>query len=1011
MSDVRVVFFLLLLAQAWISHADDGLEISGQIKSEDETFQTVWIGVGTNKETSQWNWISVDSQEFNLKVPNAEEVSLVALRKNSVPLVLKIAPSGGEAYVEVEFERGHSVQTTVKSADGFEVENAILTLQPIGLSPVSIPENARTSWTSDSSGSVTIGGLVEGEHTVYVSTSHLPIQEFSVLAGKQDTAVQDFVLDDAYFIAGRVVDQEGHPVVGAEIQAALPERRRDPLLPNGVSIDDGSFAHGPFPKSWILHVMARDDQARSSRERTVYAGTHQLELHILNLTHVVGFVSDADTGEPIEDFTLWLTPSSIDQGLQHLDTGGILSAYVNPRTAHFVIDAPEYNAHFELRVALEAGGEFDLGEIQLQRGRVLTGRVFDRETLDPIEGVEISLTGQPKKGQTYGYRENFMTGYLISKVTARSNSVGEFSLGPFPHDAVVVRSFSENYQTEEWQVRAGQKTLELPLRRWDRDSTRIFGQVKTTSGEPVQGWLTRLNRDLREGRGGCDTDLDGTFDCAIGIGRYSVTAETKFGETNTVNLNVKNGQSYEVRLIVEAIGRVSGVVDGLMHGETADLAVSSIEGEKFRRAWQDLDGAYDNGEYAVQGEEIRRASRVKNGEYVIEGIGEGEFTLSATTSLHRKLTRTFEVFGEDGTTEVNLVFEGSSRLHGRIIESSWGSNLFFEIRAQPKNTDSASASGWVNDDRTYEIHGLEDGTYTVGVWRVENHGSLTTQSLAARKSIDISGDTSLDFQLSTLFVAGNVFLDGDLSMVSVDLIGQMEESGPRYFGKVNGSGEFRLEGVQPGEYRLRVMHDDFEPYKDTLSVVTSVEGLQIELTPRTEGNLVLAGTVNPVGASAGALVRLQRGDDGQRLGSVTVDETGAFQFDSLHAGEYLVNVDHDDFLFFQTNTSLEDSRFDFMISLRPKGTLFLEGTLEPAEASAGAAVSLWRSDTESSGDSFVGTVTTDQWGRFRFEELPPDDYSIWVSHKEFEFVEQFVTLKQSATEYNISLQPRELEQH
>lgn len=988
MSDARVVFFLLLLAQSWISHADDGLEISGQINSEDETFHTVWIGTGTDNEPNEWNWTSVDSEEFNLKVPYSEEVLLVALRKNSVPLVHRIAPSGGETRADLEFKSGLTMRTTVKSSDGFDVEGAVLTLNPIDLPPTSIPEEARALWSSDSSGNISIGGLVEGEHTVHIATSHVPVQEFSVSIGKHETGVQDFVLDDAYFIAGIVVDQEGRPIANAEIQATLPENRREPLLPNGVSSDDGSFAFGPFPENWKLQVIAREDQVRSSRERTVFPGTHQLELRVLDATHVVGRVSDADTGEPLNDFELWTVPGRLDIGHRHHNALGKLSAYVSPVTGYLIVDSPNYVAHFRLRVALEAGEEFDLGEIRLQRGRVLTGRVFDADDMKPIEGVKIALTGMPKKGQTYGFRENFMTGYLGSKVTARTNANGEYSLGPLPHDQVVLRSYVEGYQTEEWQVRSNQKTLDIPLRRWDRESTRVFGRVQTTSGESVKGWLTKWNRDMGTGRGDCDTDLDGTFNCAIGIGRFSVSAETKFGVTNTVNLNVKNGQSYEVRLIVEANGRVSGVVDGLLHGEQANLSISTIEGE-----------------------EIRNDRQYNNGEFLIEGIGEGVFTLTATTSLNRQLTRTFEVLGEDGSESVNLLFEGTSRLHGRIIESSWGSNVFFEVRAQPRNTRSAVASGWVNDDRTYEIHGLDDGTYTIGVWRVENHGSHTTETLEVRKTIEVSGDTKLDFQLSTLYVTGNVSLDGDLSKVSIDLVREAEDGSPRYSAKVRTNGKFRIAGVQSGTYMLWVVHPDFEPYKETLSVVTSVDGLQIQLAPRTEGNLVLAGTVDAVGSSAGAVVRLERRDDGHRIGSATVDETGAFQFDGLHAGEYFVMADHDDFLFFQTSTSLEDSRFDFVISLRSKGTLFLEGTLEPAEASDGAVVSLWRSDTESSGESFVGTVTTDQWGRFKFEELPPDDYSIWVFHEEFEFVEQFVTLKESTSGYNISLQPKKPEQH
>lgn len=496
-------------------------------------------------------------------------------------------------------------------------------------------------------------------------------------------------------------------------------------------------------------------------------------------------------------------------GHQHQDALGRLSAHVSPLTRNFIVDAPDHLAHFRLRVALEAGSEFDLGEIQLQRGRTLTGRVFDGEDMEPIEGVTIALTGKPKKGQVYGYRESFITGYLISEVTARTNAEGEYSLSPFPYDAVVVTAYAENYQSEEWQVRAGQETLDMSLRRWDPESTRIFGRVETTSGEPVKGWLGKWNRDLKQGIGGdCTTDPDGTFDCAIGIGRYSVNAETKFGETNTVNLNVKNGHSYEIRLVVEAKGRLLGHVDGLLHGEYANLVITAGEGEEIRRYRQD-----------------------KNGEFTIKGIGEGEFTLTATTNLYRQLTRTFEVLGEDGTADVSLVFEGSSRLHGRIVESSWGSNIFFEIRAQPKDTRATAAAGVVNDDRTYEIHGLDNGTYTVSVWRVEDHGTYSTQTQEAKKTIEISDDTKLDFQLSTLFVAGNVSLDGDLSKVSIDLVREAEDGSPRYSASVRRNGEFRIAGVQSGTYMLWVAHADVVPYKETLSVVTSVEGLQIELAP------------------------------------------------------------------------------------------------------------------------------------------------------------------------------------
>lgn len=80
------------------------------------------------------------------------------------------------------------------------------------------------------------------------------------------------------------------------------------MLVNGESCKDGSFSCGPFPKSCVFQVVARKDRSQSSRDRTVFAGTHVLELRILNSTHVVGFVSDAETGEQLDEFVLWPIP-------------------------------------------------------------------------------------------------------------------------------------------------------------------------------------------------------------------------------------------------------------------------------------------------------------------------------------------------------------------------------------------------------------------------------------------------------------------------------------------------------------------------------------------------------------------------------------------------------------------------------------------------------------------------------------------------------------------------------
>ncbi|MXW53433.1 MAG: hypothetical protein F4X44_07025 [Gammaproteobacteria bacterium] len=97
-------------------------------------------------------------------------------------------------------------------------------------------------------------------------------------------------------------------MVDPETQATVQGIRHDPMFVNGESGKDGSFSFGPFPKSCVFQVVARKDQIQSSRERTMFASTHELELRLLNSTHLVGFVSDAETSEPLDEFVLWPIP-------------------------------------------------------------------------------------------------------------------------------------------------------------------------------------------------------------------------------------------------------------------------------------------------------------------------------------------------------------------------------------------------------------------------------------------------------------------------------------------------------------------------------------------------------------------------------------------------------------------------------------------------------------------------------------------------------------------------------
>ena len=110
---------------AWTSYGEETSSVKCRIVSQHSDVEVVWVGVFVGPmrpESEAWIWTSVESNKFSLKIPDTEEeVLVVALRKNSVPITMKLTPESRNSELPLDFKRGVVLSGSLLSTDGIVV--------------------------------------------------------------------------------------------------------------------------------------------------------------------------------------------------------------------------------------------------------------------------------------------------------------------------------------------------------------------------------------------------------------------------------------------------------------------------------------------------------------------------------------------------------------------------------------------------------------------------------------------------------------------------------------------------------------------------------------------------------------------------------------------------------------------------------------------------------------------------------------------------------------------------
>ncbi len=864
---ILVPILVLLSVQV---QGEETSPIEGRIEVFNEKSHPVWIGLFSNPPSEglrALSWTLVETEGFQLSIPQEfEEVFLLALQKDSIPLMKRISSNHLASEVVLNFAKGQSLRGTVLSEDEFPIPDAELSISCNDLSSIPIPDEARSTWKSDSDGNFVISGLSTGECTVdIVPGAELPLETFEVQIDSKDNAV-NFSLTNICFVSGRVVDYEGETVSDAEVTA-------DVSFGGWFSTSsdkNGTFDFGPFLKSTSIYLFARHNTNGSTRNLKTVAGKHDIVLRLSRLTRIVGMVVDSKTGDPLDEFILHVRRQHSGVKFPHKETEGRISVMVDSNSHSVAVEAPGYVYHWE-DATFVAGVEYDLGTVELEPGKILTGRVYDASSGESIPGAKLSQFMDP--GERVFGSEGLQIRYFAQTIKATTDDEGTFSIGPLPFEDVKLSVYAPGYEGPTIVVNGELESLDIPLSPFQPSRTRIRGIVQTNYGEPVSG-MVQINSDAGGGAGHGNNE-DGTFDRGVLPGSFEVYAYTKFGQSNTEKVSLQEGETVNLTLTVDSRGRLSGVIEGLQAGEEVLLRITD--------PWD---------------QPIRNGSRWGNGDFLVEGVPPGKYLVYATSDTNREIDKAFEIRGEDGEAYVELIFPGESRLYGSVTSGAY-ENHEIRVRATPR--EDASTTGWseVHDDGNYEIQGLEDGVYSVAAYRRSyNLLSELRGQLGPSQEIVVQGDTQLGISLGgsrrTITQSGSYSVSGTIHPIDDAIDGIVSISSSR----VNKSqqlaaddqGQFSFKGLPTGRYSLSVIVEGFVAYRETLSVGSSIEGHYVTLEPIPQGSLQISGRVDPSIRADGAFISVLRQSDGARVRSVQVEEGGGFVIEQLVPDEYELSL-------------------------------------------------------------------------------------------------------------------------
>ncbi|MDQ5858899.1 MAG: carboxypeptidase regulatory-like domain-containing protein [Acidobacteriota bacterium] len=786
--------------------------------------------------------------------------------------------------VVLVLKRGLEARGRVVDAAGQPLAGAEIRLSPAqrggGFIVMGGMNREKPDATSGADGSFRVAGLEAGEYALAVAREgYAPkrVPSAPVLdPGPNQWPV--IVLAAGVPIAGVVRNAKGEAIVGAEVFVFGEEA--------GGTRNSRTDPEGRFR----LEGLSADRQLRMTvvadgyapLQRSVKPSSEELVLVLKTAGTIRGRVEDAATKRPVTDFTASYTEGQgafaagmrfvmggrqSDKAFQSSD-GSFELADVPPGKWSVRATSPGYRPSEVSGIEVAEGETKEGVVVSLKKGGVVTGRVLDPRRGTGVPNASVDwLEGSDSLGQGRMAAMNACFGDGGGNAVT-TDADGRFRFDGLPAGKLTFSAEHPDFLEASKQIELDDEaTVELTLALGGSISGTVVAKDGRTAVPGAQVFLREQGSSFSMGDDSLRADAGGSFLFEhLKAGRYRVSARSNAGTTSWKDVVLGESQRQDGVLLEMASGAtVLGTVTGRPGGRAGGVRIFA--------------SGKDYQDSAVTGDD---------GRFTLRDVPPGALRLQASTAFTstRSTSKNLDVPEGAGEVPVEIVFEGASRLAGRVTQGEKPiSGAYVGATPDPPSATGGRASDQTDEDGRYAIEGLSDGNYQV---QVSGDGANY------RRAFTVSGDTNGDIELPALTLSGFVTDAGSnepLEGASIQAETGRERTGvPARYAATDSRGFYSFEGLDSGNYQITARKDGYQLKTLPVSVASAPAELNVSLT-RGAG-LTIRAVDGTTGLPLRSLTVLAYAGSGSLAytGSVPLDAEGKGEVSSLSPGGYALYV-------------------------------------------------------------------------------------------------------------------------
>jgi len=762
-------------------------------------------------------------------------------------------------------------------------------------------------------GTVVLSRIAAGEYGIKVTGEGITAPETEVTVPEAGEEHEIVMVNRAYMLKGKVVDPDGKPVQNVQVSGQPKREKEDDRFRrylHGRSKADGTFELKNMAVGEYELDLRHDDWLRTQKEVAIPGAAREtLVVTLEKGLSISGSVNEAD-GSGATNFQVQVNGPKGARGdkrvyktIKVADDGAFSVGGLSEGTYDLTF-REENTRESESSMSDVAAGTDEL--MVILGARLKLSGVVKTPDGKPLEGASIVCTKTDSGRVTYYGRPDEDDGLKSGKdgmfqVTVREGNKYQLQANLAPHlPATAVADFS-----------AVADPVAQPIVLQMTKGHTITGQViDKATGKPLAGAVVRLSQGQRgifsvpsgvdDDEEGEKTGADGSFaldGAPAGVVQVSVyrTAEAEH-PVATEKLRVREGKPNTVKIELEKLGCVKGKVllgDGSPVSETQVMMYSPRNPMGQYNAQTDSEGAFTiedvlPGDYMVMCFSIRGGDGGMRQRQASVSVKAGE---TAEVTIGGKPEKRGETVSGSVTKAGKPIGPGTIRL-AKLPDSDDMTSLQGAFMSMAGMGDEGQK---LDDEGKFTFEeGLAAGRHVFWI-QLERDGDEESEVTAffgmLSGFVEVKeGARKLAIKVPDGVLSGKVKLaDGSPAVEAQVMLmregaSMIEAQILRKFGTTDEEGAYRIEGLEPGKYKLNVYHESGAMQQGNVELGEGAQTKDIEIGEGVD----VCGTIRFADGkpAAQAMVMAATKDDNV-VGFAMADAGGAFSMQpKLAAGQY-----------------------------------------------------------------------------------------------------------------------------